>query len=154
MENRENAIAVIAERLYDYFSNSANAEFVYSGFELQHFELTPVEPIDESRMPAILLLEGQDKITNRTRRDFLGYPLTRSFEVHVELWVPHSDGNMRSQVQSFYRLARQCLFKNGGRISDSASFREQEVMGPYSEPRIGSLGMRILIDVIYKDNNL
>lgn len=154
MENRDYAVETIAGRLYSYFSDSSNNDSVYPGFELKHFELTPVEPVTEDLMPCILLLEGQDKIINRSRRDHLGYPLTRSFELHVEVWVPRSENNMREQVVSFYRSARQCVFKNGGRLSDSAGFRETEVMGPYSEPRIGSLGMRILMEIIYKDNNL
>jgi len=127
---------------------------VYDGFVLQHFELTPVEQVGVNQMPCILLLEGEDKIVNRSKRDFLGYPLTRSFELHTEVWIPYQD-NMRRNLLSFYQSVRQCVLKQSGKLDQNGSFvRERNVLGPYSEPNKGSLGMRILLEIIYKDNNL
>ena len=150
MLNREIAIKDVADRIYKHFTNP-NVE-VYEGFELKHFELTPIESIYASMMPCILLLEGEDTITQRSNRGHLGYPLTRTFDLMGEVWV--HGGDYREKVLAMYREFRQAAFPISGILSGGSAIRESHVLGPFAETHEGSIGMRITMEIIYKDNNL
>ncbi len=150
MLKREEAIKDIAERVYKHFSDPTVV--IYPGFTLQHFELTPMESVDASMMPCILFLEGEDRITRRSTRTHLGYPLTRAFELLGEVWT-HGD-NARENILSMYRAFRQVALPITGKLPGGAAVRETQVLGPFAEVHEGSIGMRITMEIIYEDNNL
>jgi len=151
MQRREEAIKDVADRVYKHFTSPDTV--VYDGFQLKHFELTPIESVNASMMPCILFLEGDDVIQRRSNRTHLGYPLTRAFSLMGEVWV-HADEDSRAKVLAMYKEFRNSAFPISGKLEGGAAIRETQVLGPFAETHEGSIGMRITMEIIYEDNNL
>ena len=151
MENREIAIKDVAEAVYVAFTEKS--EEVYTDFQLKHFELTPIESVTADLMPCVLLLEGEDTVKNRSSRGYLGYPLRRSFDLLGEVWV-HDATDPREKVLAMYRAFRRAALPTSGTLPGGSAIREMQALGPFSETHEGSLGMRIILEILYVDNNL
>lgn len=150
MIQKEESIKNVAETVYQHFIDTDTD--VYDGFQLKHFELTPIESINAAMMPCVLLLEGSDVIKKRSTRSHVGYPLTRAFSLWGEVWVHGT--NAREKVLAMYREFRKAAIPSTGRLPSGAAIQESELLGPFAETHEGSLGMRITMDIIYEDNNL
>lgn len=121
------------------------------------FKRTPTEPIQNSDMPCIFMLEGIDNVIKQTSRSNTGYPVRRVLEVILEL-VTTKD----TDIKSIYRLMRQAVFSIIGtsppiydsKIADNVFIVENQSEGPvgYGLPDI--LAMRLVLDLVYTDDVL
>lgn len=144
MENRDDAVLEIMERIHNELTNNPP----YKDFQLVHFELTPVDPIGTDNMPAVLVFEDEDVIIKRATRNNLGFPLVRSLSLMVEVWDLD-----KTRVKQLYRSVRKGMLKNEGRL-DNASIIEKKTVGPFSSGRDGTMGMRLITDITYNENEL
>jgi len=117
------------------------------------FKRTPTNPISDSDMPCIFMLEGIDNIINPSKRNATGYPARRILEVIFELVTDE-----KTNIKTMYMEMRKALFTridNGvydPRIADNVFIGENRTEGPlgYGLPDI--LSMRLVLDLVYTDN--
>jgi hypothetical protein len=145
MDIREECTIEIEDNLYEAFTET---DLPYTEFKLKHFERTPVDPVGIDLMPCVLILEGEDNIKKRTNRTYAGFPVSRAFELMVEVW----DFD-RVKVKSMYFTARKAVLKKGGTLLNGA-IREDKVFGPFTALPEGALGMRIVFELVYEDKEL
>jgi len=119
------------------------------------FKRTPTNPITESDMPCIFMLEGIDNIINPSKRNATGYPARRLLEVIFELVTDE-----KTDIKTMYLEMRKALFTDitsgqfNPRIADNVFMGENRTEGPlgYGLPDI--LSMRLILDLVYTDNSL
>jgi len=145
MINRENGLLEIYERI------KANR----SGIGVLSFKRTPTAPIQEEDMPCIFMLEGTDNIIKHSSRGNTGYPVKRALEVTLEIVT-----NKEADIKTIYRKLRQYVFtsrvsgKFDSRVANNSFIHESRTDGPtgYGLPDI--LGMSLILDLVYVDNDL
>jgi len=146
MKNKEEGLQEIYERI--------KANRVLLG--VKTFKWIPTSPIQEEDMPCIFLLEGTDNIIKHSGRSTTGFPAQRVAEVTIELVTSGA-----VDIKALFRKVRQAIFaisdsdpiKYDSRISDKVFFNESRIEGPegYGLPNVK--GMRLILDVVYSDEN-
>jgi len=119
------------------------------------FKRTPSNPISETDMPCIFMMEGIDNIIKHSKRNASGYPARRILEVIFELVTTDT-----TDIKAMYLEMRKALFTNittgvfDPRIADNVFMGENRTEGPigYGLPDI--LTMRLVLDLIYTDDSL
>jgi len=144
MDIRDNAVTDIIERIYNEVTNNPP----YDQFELCHMELTPVDPIGVNSMPAILLFEDEDSIIKRATHNNLGFPLIRTLSLMIEVWDLDKD-----RVKKLYKSTRKGALSNGGLLT-KANVVEKKTVGPYSSGRDGTMGIRLVLEIVYTETEL
>ncbi len=124
---------------------------------VKSFKRTPTNPISESDMPCIFMLEGIDNIITPSTRNATGYPARRILEVIFELVTTE-----KTDIKTMYRAMRAAVFTQRGsdpvtfnpRLDENVFIGENRTEGPigYGLPDI--LAMRLILDLVYTDNNL
>jgi len=121
------------------------------------FKRTPTNPIQDSDMPCIFMLEETDNVIKQNSRGNTGYPVRRVLEVVLEL-VTTKDVD----IKTMYRKMRQAVFSvidsnpvlYNARIATNVFIAENRTEGPvgYGLPDI--LAMRLVLDLVYTDDAL
>ena len=151
MNNREDSLLEIYERI--------KAKRVSLG--LTSFKRTPTEPIVDSDMPCVFMLEGNDSIIEYSSRDSLGYPLRRTLEVTLEL-VTSNSVDIKSKLQDLRRavfaerntdLTAPAVY-NPRLLSTNGNvgfIRESRTIGPTGYGLQDILGVSLVLDLVYTD---
>lgn len=145
MINRENGLLEIYERIKE--------DRTIIG--LTSFKRTPTNPIQEEDMPCLFMLEGTDNIIKHSSRANTGFPVRRALEVTLELVTIKS-----TDIKSMYRKLRTSVFTSrttgvfNSRVAEDAFINESRTEGPtgYGLPDV--LGMSLVLDLVYTDNDL
>jgi len=119
---------------------------LYNSLSLKGVIRLPDKSIDESDMPCVLIMEGDDKIIKYANRDFLGYPCNRSLNVIVECW-DYSTGDVRN----IHKEVRKAVLADKGILLSGVIIREQQTIGPFNLNIPNVLGMRIVFNMNYTD---
>ena len=148
MNNREDSLQELYERI--------KANRVDLG--IASFKRTPTNPIDDSDMPCIIMLEGVDNIVAHSSKNSAGYPVRRALEVTLELITTKS-----IDIKSLLRNLRRIVFTE--RDTDPPVYnaklvpsgrtgfiQESRTEGPtgYGLPDV--LGMSLVLDLVYTDD--
>lgn len=149
MEKRELGLTEMYERV--------KADRVSLG--LVSFRKTPTRPSQLGDLPCVFMLEGPDRIIQKSNRDTLGYPARRVMEVTFES-VVNKRGSI--SVKNLNSELRRTIFKvrdsdppiYSGVIDDNVFISENRTEGPtgYGLPDIEV--MRLIIDLTYIDGGL
>lgn len=144
MINRDDALEEIYQRIKD------NKDVL----GLTTFKRTPTEPIDQDQLPCIFMMEGVDNIIEYSKRSKTGYPARRVLEVVLELAALSE-----TDIKDLYRNLRSVVFTVRG--SDPAEFNpivatnafisENRTEGPTGYGLPDTLGMRLVLDLVYTD---
>jgi hypothetical protein len=144
--NRENGLQEIFNRIKESRTSLG----------VKTFKWTPTNPIQESDMPCIFLLEGTDQIVKHSSRSNTGFPAKRVMEVILEL-VTSKD----TDIKTMYRNLRKVVFTKRGTdpseyssvIANNVFIQESRSEGPegYGLPNVR--GMRLVLDMVYTDEN-
>ncbi len=148
MDNREDALLELYERI--------KVNRVDLG--LVSFKRTPTNPISDSDMPCVIMLEGVDNIIEHGTRNNSGYPVRRALEVTLEL-ITTKDTAIKTTLRSL----RKAVFTERGTDPPVYSARlvpntrtgfisESRTEGPtgYGLPNV--LGMSLVLDLVYTDD--
>jgi len=101
------------------------------------------------------MLEGTDNIIKHSSRANTGYPVRRVLEVTLEVATAKS-----TDIKALYRKLRTSVFTSretgafNSKIADNTFINENRTEGPtgYGLPDV--LGMSLVLDLIYTDDNL
>lgn len=137
MENRELGLDEVEKRV----------NTLYNSLNLKTVMRTPDRAVDENDMPCVLIMEGDDPIESRGKRDFLGYPCARKLSVIVECW-DYTSGDVRN----IYKEVRKVVQANKGNLLTGVVIREEKAIGPFNLNIPGILGMRIVFGLLYQDS--
>jgi hypothetical protein len=140
MEKRELALIELEERIKPLFG----------AYPLNYFKRNPSTKIDESKIPAVIIMEGIDNIIKRSRRDPLGYPVERDFNVIIEAWDYDYDngGDVKDLRKQILRLA----LVNDGKLITGVHVKEKQTSGPDNLGIPGILGMQVVLQMFYVDS--
>lgn len=121
---------------------------LFSSYPLNYFMRNPDETVIKTHMPCVLIMEGEDSIKSYSQRTYAGYPCKRDFEVFVEVW-DLKDGDVRDLKKQSLALA---LGNASGVLLNNVTVREKKTIGPFNFGLPGVEGMRIILEISYKDN--
>jgi len=124
---------------------------------VKSFKRNPTNPIQESDMPCIFMLEEVDSVVKQTSRANTGYPVRRVLEVVLELVTTKS-----TDIKTMYRTMRRSVFATIGsdpllynaRITENVFIAENRTEGPLSYGLPDILAMRLVLDLVYTDDGL
>lgn len=145
MINRENGLLEIYNRIKD--------NRVAIG--IKSFKRTPTEPITDSDMTCVFMLEGTDNILKHATRSTTGYPVKRVLEVTLEIVA-----TKQTDIKDVYQKLRNTVFTSretglpNSIIADNTFINENRTEGPtgYGLPDV--LGMSLIVDLVYVDKGL
>lgn len=126
---------------------------------LVSFRRIPTTPSDLGDLPCVFMLEGIDRIIQKSNRNTLGYPAKRLMEVPFEVFV-NKKGSI--SVKTLTKSLRRTIFKirdsnppeYSGVIGDNVFISENRTEGPMSYGLPDIEGMRLVIDLTYIDGGL
>ena len=148
MDDRDAGIVEIMKRATVLTEASADPRVVI-------LDLNPEYRIKSKHMPAVLLFELDDKIVERSSRDFIGYPARRRLELVFELWVHDETPKVaKEKLRKLYQGSRIAVLADGGRLSGKCAIREESMFGPYYPGVPGVLGIGVTCHMIYTDVGL
>ena len=145
MINRESALYEIMDRVY---RGTTIEHIPYKGFELKHFELTPVNPVSSDLMPCILFFEDDDEILKRSTRGNLGFPVVRTLKLMIDVWDFTPE-----KTKQLYMSTRLSALDLDGHLP-TASVREVKTIGPFTTMADSAIGMRLVLAITYTENSL
>ena len=147
MNNREDSLLELYERIKDNRISLG----------LTSFKRTPTNPIQDSDMPCVIMLEGIDNIIEHSKRSNSGYPVKRALEVTLEIITSKS-----TDIKSLLRNLRKVVFTERGTdppvynarlisAERTGFIQEDRTEGPtgYGLPNI--LGMSLVLNLVYTD---
>ena len=150
IDNREDSLLEIKARI------AANR----GDLEIASFKRTPTSPISDEDMPCIVMLEGDDKITDFSKRSNAGYPVRRALEVTLEL-ITTKETDIKAKLKDLRRIVftqrdtDPPIFNSRlvpeGRIG---FIQESGTLGPTGYGLPGILGMNLVLDLVYTDDVL
>jgi len=148
LNNREEALLELYERI--------KVNRVELG--LATFKRTPTEPINDSDMPCIIMIEGSDSILVPNSRNTSGYPVRRLLEVTLEL-ITTSVTDIKKTLRDLRRIVfterdTDPPIFNARLLPDGRTglIQENRTEGPtgYGLPDV--LGMSLVLDLVYNDD--
>ena len=139
MENKALGIQAIVDRL----------EEVFQTWPLKYLEVCPDSQVNQDKLPAVIVLEGDDDVVKRSMRGYLGYPCVREAELVVECWETDL-----GRVRDLFRTVRRAVFGQDPVLCDGVSIRELKMFGPFSLGIPGVKGLRLVLGMIYEDTGL
>lgn len=113
------------------------------------FNRNPTRPVNESKLPALFLIEGPDDIKGQSTRDSFGFPKKRSVELVFEL-ITHKD----TDIRSMYLAVRKSLFGLTPVVATNTFFEEIRAEGPHGYGLPDILSMNLIIVLHYTDETL
>lgn len=139
MINRELGMEEVHKRLRPLYN---------APYDLKLVLRVPSRAVDENDMPCVLIMEGDDQITKRSGRDYLGYGCLRTLDVIVECWDFVESGDVRNIFES----VRTLVLANRGVLLQGVMIREDRAVGPYNIGIPNILGMKAIFSLTYKDD--
>jgi hypothetical protein len=146
MENRELGLTEMYERI----------KLVKTSLGLVSFKRTPTVSSQLGDLPCLYMIEGPDRIIQKSSRSKTGYPAKRVMEVSFD-YVLSKRGPL--DIKSLYLNLRQAIFRVRNSdpveyspiIADNVFIEENRTEGPtgYGLPDI--IAMRLVIDLTYID---
>lgn len=148
MDNREDSLLELYERV----------KLNRTDLGLKSFKRTPTNPIADTDMPCLIMLEGVDNIVAHGSKNSSGYPVRRALEVTLEL-ITTKD----TEIKTLLKDLRRIVFTE--RSTDPPVYRarlvpdnrtgfiqESRTEGPtgYGLPNV--LGMSLVLDLVYTDD--
>lgn len=135
-DNRELGIKEIVKRIGPKINDDT----------ISNIDRWPCPPPKDEDLPYVLILEGDDVVKVRTRRDFIGYPCERAFTVIVETWT-----KVGSDVRSLEKELKALILKDGGKLGKSILLREVKTVGPINSAIPTIIGIRTFYSMSYID---
>lgn len=140
IDNRENEILNIMSRLYPMTLLDYNPQVIT-------LDRNTINKLVPEQLPAILLFEGPDVITNQPGRKALG-PQNRVLSLIFELWVYSGSDDL-----SIARLNLRTLYNDvRTKAIGKSSLIEKELTRVYTSVVPGVMGIGILTDLKYVNN--
>jgi len=113
---------------------------------LKYIERNPSRQIKDNEIPAVLVYEVDDIIVATSKRDFLGYPVLRAFEIVIELW-DWATGDVMALKTEVCKAA----LASSGVLAQGVTICEKQMSGPANYNIPAAQALKVVFEMKYKD---